>query len=159
MLGTLTMVWAVLLAVASMVAMEFWAAWVHRVVYHGPLWSIHRSHHRARRDGYVERNDLFVLLHAVAAMALLVGGLLLGSAALTGVGSGVTAYGVLYFLVHDGYIHGRLPLRVLDRFALARRIKIAHEYHHTGDIHAHFGLFFWNRQPSTPSRSRVQAHS
>lgn len=155
----MTMVWAAILAVASMVAMEFWAAWVHRVVYHGALWSIHRSHHRARRKGYFESNDLFVLLHAVAAMALLVAGPLLGSTALTGVGAGVTAYGVLYFLVHDGYIHGRLPLQWLDRFAFARRIKIAHEYHHTGDIHAHFGLFFWNRQPSTPSRGRGQAYT
>jgi beta-carotene 3-hydroxylase len=133
--------------------MEFWAALVHRTVYHGMLWSVHRSHHSARKDGLFEQNDLFVLLHAIAATAVVVAGLQSGIAVLTAAGFGITAYGAAYFIVHDGYIHNRLPVAVLDRFALMRRIKTAHLYHHTGDPGAHFGLFFWNRTCGRPTKS------
>ncbi len=145
----------VLAFVLALVLMEFWAAFVHRNVYHGRLWFIHRSHHRKRRDGLFETNDIFVLLHAAGAMAILFTGLAAGVDWLTAAGAGVSVYGLLYALIHDGYIHQRLPLRVFDRFALFRRIRDDHLYHHTGDPHAHFGLFFWNRKPAgTGSRFR-----
>jgi hypothetical protein len=40
--------WSVLSFTIVLVAMEPYSAWVHRVVWHGPLWSLHRSHHRER---------------------------------------------------------------------------------------------------------------
>lgn len=134
-----------LVFVICLVAMEFWAAFVHKKVYHGVLWSIHRSHHSARRDGRFERNDLFVVFNAAAAMVLVVAGLRTNTDAVTAAGLGMTMYGLLYMLVHDGYIHKRLPVGFLHRFAIMRRIRDDHLYHHTGDPGAHFGLFFWNR--------------
>lgn len=137
----------------TLAAMEFWAAFVHRVVYHGLLWSVHRSHHSAKKIGVFERNDLFVLLHAIAAVSIVFAGLFLGSDLLASAGFGITAYGIAYFIVHDGYIHSRLPVAWLDHFAVFRRIKVVHLYHHTGDPGTHFGLFFWNRRYGRPSPS------
>ncbi len=142
----------VLIAIAAFILMEFWAAFIHRTVYHGVLWSIHRSHHRARRKGFFERNDVFVLAHAAAAMGVLVAGLTFDLPALTAAGAGITAYGILYAVVHDGFIHGRLPLSWLGRWRFFRSLRDEHLYHHTGDINAHFGLFFWNRVPSHPAK-------
>lgn len=138
-----------------LLGMEFWAAFIHRTVYHGMLWSIHRSHHSARRSGFFERNDLFVVLHAAAAMAVVLVGLTSGVDVIAAAGFGMTAYGLSYFLVHDGYIHKRLPVAFLDRFAVMRRIRDAHLYHHTGDPGAHFGLFFWNRRYGTSRGNTV----
>lgn len=140
-----------IIAFAAFVLMEFWAAFIHRTVYHGALWSIHRSHHRGRREGTFETNDIFVLAHAAAAMAVLLTGLLLDLPALTAAGIGITVYGLLYALIHDGFIHGRLPLAWLGRWRLFRSLRDDHLYHHTGDIDAHFGLFFWNKIPSRPA--------
>jgi beta-carotene 3-hydroxylase len=139
----------------TLAAMEFWAAFVHRRLYHGVLWFVHRSHHSARKYGAFERNDLFVVFHAIAASAVVVVGMLYGIELLTAAGLGITAYGAAYFIVHDGYIHNRLPVAGLDRFAAMRRIRAAHLYHHTGDPGAHFGLFFWNRTYGRSAKSPV----
>ena len=45
------------IVLATVVATELFAAWVHRVVMHGPGWRWHGSHHEPRA-GLVERNDL-----------------------------------------------------------------------------------------------------
>lgn len=137
----------------ALIGMEFWAAFVHRHIYHGILWPVHRSHHRKSRKGRCELNDVFVVAHALVAMGVLAAGVLSMQPTLTASGAGISAYGILYALVHDGYIHQRLPLRVLDRFSMFRRIREDHLYHHTGDPGAHFGLFFWNRKYDSP-RSR-----
>jgi beta-carotene 3-hydroxylase len=141
----------VIIAIAAFVLMEFWAAFIHRTVYHGALWSIHRSHHRARREGMFETNDIFVLAHAAAATGVILAGLQLELPALTAAGAGITVYGILYALVHDGFIHGRLPLSWLGRWRLFRSLRDDHLYHHAGDVSAHFGLFFWNKTPSRPA--------
>ncbi|MDT8325605.1 MAG: sterol desaturase family protein [Bacteroidota bacterium] len=138
----------VTISIAVFVLMEFWAAFVHRTVYHGMLWDIHRSHHRARRAGVFERNDIFVVIHAAAAMSVLFAGLQFNLPVLVAVGTGISVYGLLYALLHDGYIHGRLPLAWLGRWRLIRKLRDDHLYHHTGDVNAHFGLFFWNKTPS-----------
>ncbi len=133
-------------ALAAFIGMEFWAAFVHRILYHGVFWSIHRTHHRPRR-GPFEMNDIFVLAHALAAMAIVVAGVYFAVPLLTAIGIGISLYGLLYALLHDGYVHARLPLQWLDRWSMFRALKEAHLYHHTGDPDAHFGLLFWNREP------------
>jgi hypothetical protein len=50
--------------------MEFWARWAHRALWHASLWHMHESHHRPR-DGPFELNDVFAIVNAVPAMALL----------------------------------------------------------------------------------------
>lgn len=104
-----------------------WAA--HRFLMHGPLWRLHRSHHQPGRHG-PQLNDLFGLLFASVAIALFVLGARLGAPWLWWAGAGVTAYGAVYALVHDGLIHGRFGFRPATARGPLRRVVQAHRLHH-----------------------------
>ena len=111
--------------------MEPWSRVVHNHIWHGFLWRVHRSHHRLQ-PGW-EANDIFGILHAIPAAAMIVWGTLgptIFRQVVFGIGLGMTFFGLSYMLVHDGYIHGRLPMGFLHRFARMRRIKHAHGVHH-----------------------------
>ena len=133
--------WLVFLAVA--IAMEFWAMLLHGQLWHGRWWPAHRSHH-VPHTGWLEVNDLFALLHASIAIALIVGGLERRLGALSAVcvaaGCGMTLFGLAYFVVHDGLIHGRLPVAFLARASWLRRVRNAHQVHHRHNA-APYGLF------------------
>lgn len=121
--------------------MEPWSRVVHNHIWHGFLWRVHRSHHRLQ-PGW-EANDIFGILHAIPAAAMIVWGTLgptIFRQVVFGIGLGMTFFGLSYMLVHDGYIHGRLPMGFLDRFAWMRRIKHAHGVHHQTN-RAPYGLF------------------
>ncbi len=130
------------------VAMELWAALLHGRVWHGLLWRVHRSHHRRRRAGeHLEANDALSLLHAPIAIALILYGCQGPEGALRelgfGVGLGMTLFGVAYLVVHDGLVHGRLPVRGLLRFRYFADVCDAHRMHHQGRHDGPpFGLFF-----------------
>lgn len=117
-------------AVVSLLAMEPAVTAVHRWVMHGPGWAWHRSHHQ-RADGPFEINDLFPVVFAsltVAVMAL--GAAVEPLAPLLWIGSGVTAYGVAYVIVHDLYIHERLGRLPGSGSRLVRHLADAHRIHH-----------------------------
>ena len=42
------MLWVFGTALLVFALMEPYSAWVHRALWHGPLWFIHRTHHRDR---------------------------------------------------------------------------------------------------------------
>ncbi|TNE92216.1 MAG: beta-carotene hydroxylase [Deltaproteobacteria bacterium] len=140
----MTLVW-ITVAVLTAVLMEPWAAFVHRVLWHGPLWSWHESHH-VETEGWFEANDTFALMHAIPAIVLIVGGCEWQGSALAanvafGVGIGMTMFGASYALVHDGLVHERLPVKFLLRWRWFRRIRGAHRRHHTGGGYP-YGLFW-----------------
>ncbi|XP_027103698.1 beta-carotene hydroxylase 2, chloroplastic isoform X1 [Coffea arabica] len=58
------------LSVGAAVGMEFWARWAHKALWHASLWHMHESHHRPR-EGPFELNDVFAIINAVPAIALL----------------------------------------------------------------------------------------
>ena len=138
-------VWVpVALAIAT--AMDFWAALLHRRVWHGWLWSIHRSHHAPQRVGW-ERNDALSVLHAPIAIALVLYGCAgppgVGREIAFGIGVGMSAFGLGYVIVHDGLVHGRLPVGFLRRSRYLRGVERAHRVHHLGDRGGPpYGLFF-----------------
>ena len=145
------MMWITAIVAAAL--MEPWARFAHRVLWHGPLESIHDSHHNP--TGFWEANDLFAFVHAVPAIVLIVVGCetegVLATMAL-GAGLGMTAFGAAYAIVHDGYIHGRLPVGFLDRFRWLRRIKAAHKAHHIQGL-APYGLFLGPAELRSHARS------
>lgn len=137
-------IWGPTMLVAAL-AMEGWAAFLHRFVWHGILWKIHRSHHEPRR-GRFEWNDLLSALHAPIAVALILYGCKAHASILRdllfGVGLGMTLFGLSYALVHDGFAHRRAPTRFLRRFAYFRAVALAHAIHHQGKHgRAPFGFF------------------
>jgi beta-carotene 3-hydroxylase len=133
-----------LIAAATVLAMEGVAYAVHRWIMHGPGWFLHKSHHRP--GGKLEANDLYGLIFALPSVALIYGGLNLGWPDWTAwVGAGVAAYGLIYFGFHDVIVHKRLPHRLVPRSRYLKRIVQAHRLHHaveTRDGAVSFG-FIW----------------
>lgn len=137
-----TLLWVGIAATVAFL-MEPWAAWVHRVVWHGPLYGVHESHH-VETEGWFEFNDVFAAAHALPAIVLIVAGCEVASplwgSVMFGVGIGMTAFGFAYALVHDGLVHERLPVGFLLRFRWFRRIQGAHKRHHIKGTYP-YGLF------------------
>ncbi|MEB6379173.1 sterol desaturase family protein [Leclercia adecarboxylata] len=115
----------VLLTVA---AMELVAALAHKYIMHGWGWGWHESHH-APRTSWFEINDLYAVVFAVLAIVLIALGTW-GLWPLQWIGAGMTAYGALYFMVHDGLVHQRWPFRYIPRKGYLKRLYLAHRLHH-----------------------------
>lgn len=132
-------------AIVVAVAMDIWAGLLHGGVWHRSLWPIHRSHH-VPRTGRLERNDVLALLHAPPAIALILHGCAAtestGREIAYGVGIGMTVFAAGYATVHDGLVHGRLPVTALLRIGYLRRIVKAHRIHHTTAHGRPYSLFF-----------------
>ncbi|PKH20944.1 beta-carotene hydroxylase [Enterobacterales bacterium CwR94] len=124
----MTAVWSALIVIVTVAAMEMIAALTHKYIMHGWGWGWHASHHEPRHGAF-ERNDLYAVVFALVAIALIA----LGAAGiwpLQWIGTGMTLYGVLYFMVHDGLVHQRWPFRYVPRSGYLRRLYMAHRLHH-----------------------------
>lgn len=150
------------LFVTAFAGMEGVAYLTHRYAMHGPLWFVHRSHHRPR-ERWFELNDLFGVFFAVPSMALIY----LGARDyphLLSLGLGMTAYGVAYFVFHDGIVHQRIRIRRLPRSDYLSRITRAHLIHHKTterDGATSFGFLYAprpSRQSPVPSPHPPSAH-
>ena len=108
----------------ALVGMEGVAWATHRFLMHGPLWVLHRSHHEPR-VGRFELNDLFAFYFALPSIAMVFWGRH-GWPPAEWLGWGMTGYGVIYALFHDGLVHNRfrspLPLRLMKRLVQAHRL-------------------------------------
>ena len=122
----------------TVLLMEPVAHLLHRYLWHGLLWFIHKSHH-AEHTELFEWNDIFALFYAVVSICCI----FLGVSDYTrGIGWGIVLFGVAYMIVHDGYIHGRFSCSFLGRFRYFRKLKAQHILHHRRDNHNPFGLFW-----------------
>jgi beta-carotene 3-hydroxylase len=116
------------IVVATVVAMELFARYVHEYVMHSWGWGWHKSHHTAR-EGVFEVNDLYAVVFSVVSMALIYDGQTHGRFTLW-IGVGTIVYGVLYFLLHDALVHKRWPFRMTPRGRYLNRLVQAHYLHH-----------------------------
>lgn len=108
--------------------MEFVAWFTHKYIMHGWAWGWHKSHHVPHKDSF-EKNDLFAVVFAGISIVLFY----LGANyydPLWWIAIGMTLYGVLYFVAHDGLVHQRWPFRVVPKSGYAKRIYQAHRLHH-----------------------------
>jgi len=141
-----------LITIGTVAGMEFVAWAAHKYLMHGWLWSWHEDHHRPHHEkqGFFEKNDLFFLVFAVpSAISYMVGLSYPAWFWLTFVGIGISIYGLIYFLIHDVYIHRRFPwFRQLDN-KYSRAILRAHGNHHaktTKEDCESFGLLVVDRK-------------
>ena len=131
----------VLLVLAAFVGMEFFSYLVHRFVYHGALWFIHKSHHRPR-TGTFEWNDIFPVVLAACTIVLMMIGLSDPDRQdLLAASIGITLYGATYLVIHDLYAHRRMKSL---RFTIPylQRVKKAHMVHHMHGGEPYGLLFF-----------------
>ncbi|WP_110669259.1 sterol desaturase family protein [Salinicola halophilus] len=117
-----------LILIATVAGMEVAAALIHRYVMHGFGWRWHRSHHEPHQKRF-ELNDLYAVVFAAIAIVLIALGTG-GAWPLQWIGAGMTAYGLLYFVVHDGLVHKRWPFRYIPRRGYLKRLYLAHRLHH-----------------------------
>jgi beta-carotene 3-hydroxylase len=117
-----------LVVIATVAAMELVANLAHRYVMHGFGWGWHRSHHEPA-TGRWERNDLYAIFFAAVSMALFwLDAYQCG--VLWWVAVGMTCYGVIYAVFHDGLVHRRYPMRVPVGWPYLDRLIEAHRIHH-----------------------------
>jgi beta-carotene 3-hydroxylase len=132
------------LILVSFVVMEFVSYLAHRYVYHKLLWVFHRSHH-SPRTGPFEANDVFPAFFATLAIAIMVTALSDPlSPDLLAVSIGVSLYGIVYFFVHDLYVHRRVR-RLGLRIPFLIEVKKAHALHHRYGGEPYGLLFFAQR--------------
>ncbi|WP_026770279.1 sterol desaturase family protein [Asinibacterium sp. OR53] len=128
------------------------ATWlIHKYVMHGFLWFLHRDHHDHSNKGALERNDLFFVIFATPAIALLYAGIKHDFSYLFFIGLGITLYGMAYFFVHDIFIHQRAKILSNTQNPYLLAIRRAHKQHHKhlgkedgecfGFLWAHFKYF------------------
>ena len=124
---------AILIVVATVLAMEFVAWSSHKYVMHGFGWGWHRDHHEPHTR-VLEKNDLYALVGAGISIGMFAMGspLVMGASAWepgTWIGVGVLIYGVIYTLIHDGLVHQRY-FRWVPKRGYAKRLVQAHKLHH-----------------------------
>ena len=108
---------------------ELFSIFLHRYIFHGPLWSIHKSHHLPRK-GHFEENDLFSLFFALVSIVLMAIGVFQSEYLhCLWIGLGISIYGGLYFVAHDLMAHNRyFPLKAKN--PLLKALVRAHRHHH-----------------------------
>lgn len=124
----MSIAWGLGLVLLTVVLLEGWAWVVHKYLLHGPLWFLHKSHHRPRQ-GWWEHNDWVAVFYAALSAAGIILGDLYNHWVLY-VGIGIAVYGVLYFLLHDVLVHQRIKLRYRVRSGYLQRLIRAHKIHH-----------------------------
>jgi beta-carotene 3-hydroxylase len=114
----------------AFVSMEAVAWSAHKYLMHGPLWFLHRDHHKKESKGFFEHNDFFFLIFALPGITALFIGLRNQFNFMFFVGLGISIYGLAYFLVHDIFIHQRFKMFRLTRNFYFMAIRRAHKMHH-----------------------------
>ncbi|MFY0643327.1 MAG: sterol desaturase family protein [Bacteroidia bacterium] len=130
----------ILVFILSFLFMEYMAWFTHKYVMHGFLWNLHQDHHIPGKS-FFEKNDYFFVIFAVPAIVCFILGALNSTGWLVAIGSGITTYGLCYFLVHDVFIHQRFKWFRNSDNVYFRAIRRAHKMHHK-HIHKEDGECF-----------------
>lgn len=121
---------------SAVVGMEFMAWFTHKYVMHGFLWKWHEDHHLPKhaKENFWEKNDRFFLVYAIPSAFCYAYGSTFHIWWLFFVGVGISIYGIIYFLIHDVYIHQRFSWFPLLDNTYSRTILRAHGAHHSKQI-------------------------
>jgi beta-carotene 3-hydroxylase len=132
-----------LILVVAFAAMEGVSYLAHRYIYHKLLWIFHKSHH-SPRNGPFELNDIFPAFFAFVSMSLMIAGFANPEMSdILAASIGISAYGMVYFFIHDLYVHRRIKALSL-RIPFLIMIKKAHAIHHREGGEPYGLLFFAN---------------
>ena len=136
-----------LVLLGTLLFMELFSWFIHKYVFHGPLWMIHKTHHGHQKAGFFEWNDIFSLLFALISLYLMYIGFA-NKNIYFWIGCGISLYGMIYFILHDWIIHSRFKsVKVHNRYlkGIIRAHKIHHKYLHKFPSEE-FGLLFVSKK-------------
>ncbi len=129
--------------------MEAVAWFTHKYIMHGFMWRWHKSHHEPRH-GVFEKNDLFGVVFAIISAILIISGSLYSPHDWKFyLGLGIMLYGIAYFLVHDVFVHRRLPWLKNTGITYFKAMRFAHKVHHkvsTKEGAEAFGFLFVSKK-------------
>jgi len=108
----------------GLIGMEIFSYLIHRFLFHGILWPIHKSHHISGHHIF-ELNDAFSVFFSLISIGLIFS----GDSWAFPLGLGMALYGLLYFIIHDILIHKRF-LRITISNRLVNHVKYEHQNHH-----------------------------
>ncbi|MCZ4225076.1 sterol desaturase family protein [Pedobacter sp. SJ11] len=107
--------------------MECLSWFIHKHLFHGPLWFMHKSHHQKSKS-FFEWNDLFAFLFAGISLYLMyIDSKNFGVKFFAGLG--ITLYGLIYFIIHDWFVHRRFKTFKSNNTYL-NAVRKAHKIHH-----------------------------
>ena len=145
-----------LLAVGAFAMMELAATLFHCYIMHGIGWRLHQSHHTRRHSAW-ELNDLYAVGFSLATGLLFaLGG---RHASLWWIACGVTAYGLVYALMHDVLVHQRLALKWQIKNRYLKHLITAHHLHHASiarEGSVSFGFLY--APPLSKIRAQMHRH-
>ena len=124
--------WTLVLVITAFLGMEVFAWYAHKYIMHGWGWGWHKSHHESHQeatDGVFEKNDLYVVVFSLVVVGLFAVGDLYWKP-LMAIASGITLYGVVYSVFHDGMVHRRWPIPWQPKRGYLKRLVQAHRIHH-----------------------------
>lgn len=133
-----------LIIILVFIIMEAVAWFTHKYIMHGFLWSLHKDHHTPHK-GFFEKNDWFFLIFAVPAFLFILSGTRHSDEISLAIGTGITLYGIAYFLIHEVLIHRRFQWFKNTSNTYLRAVKKAHQTHHKTLKKEHatcFGMLF-----------------
>jgi len=123
----LSVLLSVLTVLLTIFFMECLSWFIHKYLFHGPLWFMHKSHHEQSKS-FFEWNDLFAILFAgISLFLMFIDGKNFGIKFFIGVG--ITTYGIIYFVVHDWFVHRRFKTFKSNNSYL-QAVRKAHKIHH-----------------------------
>lgn len=120
--------WTLMLVIVAFLGMEVFAWYAHKYIMHGWGWRWHKSHHEPT-EGVFEKNDLYVVVFSLVVVGMFAVGDLYWKP-LMAIASGITLYGIVYSLFHDGMVHRRWPVRWQPKSGYLKRLVQAHRMHH-----------------------------
>jgi beta-carotene 3-hydroxylase len=129
----------------SFAAMEFISYLAHRFIYHGLGWVFHKSHHEPRAGAF-EWNDIFPATFASITIALMAFATSDPTRSdILAMSIGISLYGLIYFIIHDLYVHRRAKW-FRFRFPFLFKLKQAHAIHHRYGGEPYGLLLFFNAE-------------
>lgn len=116
--------------------MELVAYLTHKYAMHGLLWFLHYDHHNQSK-GFWQKNDSFFLIFALPGWLFIMFGMLGGFDFRMWIGFGILLYGIIYFLLHEVWIHKRFKRlrkflfnRVVRNNVIGKYLKSIEKAHH-----------------------------
>jgi len=116
------------LILGTIIFMEGFSWFLHKYILHGPLWFLHKTHHRVNHSWW-EANDIVSVAYGLIAVGLILYGGNTGHW-MQWIGWGITLYGLLYFTLHDIIIHRRIKMKYKFKSKYIKRLIRAHKIHH-----------------------------
>lgn len=141
-----------IIVITTVILMELFAWFSHKYIMHGIMWSWHKSHH-SNQNSTLEKNDLFGIIFALFSISLIIAGSINSKLELLfWIGTGISFYGILYFIFHDIIVHNRIKHSYIFNHKYLRRIIKAHHIHHkthTKEGSESFGFLYADKKYSS----------